>query len=179
MTGFFSLWSSTIHALSTLLLRLNLRIPSIWSKSGIYHLNISTRFFAHRSIEISINNIWLFFLMLCFLLFIQFLNLSHFASFSSIWCICNNICFSFNLRHCFNESHLFTVLCFGDLLGWSCVPFFQLLFFDVNFFFGQVNVRSIIFLLVVFKPLWNNIFIIFMCIPSIRGLNSFLSELLS
>ena len=179
MTGFLSLWSSTIHALSTLLLRLNLRVSSIWSKSGIHHLNTSSRFFALWTIEISINNIWLFFLMLLFLLLIQFLNLSHFASFSSIWCICNNICFSFNLTHCFNKSHLLTVLCFGDLLGWSSVPIFQLLFFDVNFFFGQVDVWSVISLLVFFEPLWNYIFIIFVCIPSIRGFNSFLSELLS
>mgnify|MGYP006094503823 CR=1 FL=1 len=179
MTGFLCLWSFTIHAFTALLLRLNLRVPSIWSKSGIHHLNISTSFFAHGWIEIPINNIWLLFLMLLFFLLIQFLNLSHFASFSSIWCICYNICFSLNLGHGFHESHLLTVLCFGDLLGWSCVPFFQHLLFDIDFFLGQVDVWSIISLLIFFEPCWNNCTIIFVCISTVWGFDGFLSELLS
>ena len=134
MTGFFSLWTFTILSFSTLFLWLNLWIPGIWSKSCIHHLYTSSCFFALWWIEISINNIRLFFLVLRLLFFIQFLNLSHFASFCSIWCICYKICFCLNLTHCFDESHLLTVLCFSNLFRWSSVPFFQLLFFDVNFF---------------------------------------------
>ena len=131
-----SLCSFTIHPFATLLLGLYFLVTRVCSSSCIDHFNISSSFLAHGWIEIPINNIRFLLLMLLFFFLVQFLNLSHFTSLCCIRLICNNVSLSFNFRHCFNKSHLLTVLGFCHLFRWSGVPFFKLLFFDVNFFLG-------------------------------------------